>query len=499
MALKIYNTLTRKKEEFIPLHKGEVGIYVCGPTVYSGTHLGHAKSYISFDVVVRYLRWLDYKVKYVQNITDAGHLLDSGEDRILKGAKREKLDPIELTEKYTRTYFEDMDALGILRPDISPRATGHIPEQIKLIEILIEKGYAYETNGTVYFDITKFPEYGKLSHRKVEEQVAGVRVEVRTEKKHPADFALWILAPKEHIMKWDSPWGVGYPGWHLECSAMSMKYLGETLDIHGGGIDNIFPHHECEIAQSKAATGKQFVRYWMHNNMVLVDGVKMSKSLGNFITIKEILKKYSPEQVRFFILTTHYRSPIDFSDKAIQGAGEGMRKIHNTFERINETLKQVQGDNKGTQNDKRRVQGNNEGVEDNPASEIDKIIEVHKKKFVEAMNDDFNTPLAIGALFDFSRELNKYLDNDVVGARHSMSLQSTLNIYEEFGGKILGILPFSKKAEIEGTQFIELLIEVRERLRADKQWKLADEIRSKLQDLGIYIEDKSGKTTWRRN
>ncbi len=475
MALKIYNTLTRKKEKFTPLHKGEVGIYVCGPTVYSDAHLGHAKSYISFDIVVRYLRWLGYKVKYVQNITDAGHLLDTGEDRILKGAKREKLDPMELTEKYIRNYFEDMDALGCLRPNISPRATGHIPEQIKLVETLLKKGYAYETNGTVYFDITKFPEYGKLSHRKVEEQVAGARVEVRAEKKHPADFALWIHAPEEHIMKWDSPWGVGYPGWHLECSAMSMKYLGETLDIHGGGMENMFPHHECEIAQSESATGKQFVRYWMHNNMVLVDGVKMSKSLGNFITIKEALKKYSPEQIRFFTLTTHYRSPVDFSDSAVQGAGEGMHKIHTTFERISGI---VQTTPKGKS-----------------SPEINKILEVHKKKFIEAMDDDFNTPLAIGTLFDLSRELNKYLDT--VGT--IMPLQPVLEIYEEFGGKVLGILPFSKKSEIEGTQFIELLIEIREKLRVEKQWKLADEVRLKLQELGVSLEDKLGKTTWKKN
>lgn len=426
--LKIYNTFTRKKEEFVPLRKGEVGIYVCGPTVYSDPHLGHAKSYISFDVIVRYLRWFGYRVKYIQNITDVGHLLETGEDRVLMGAKREKLDPMELVEKYTRSYFEDMDALNVLRPSISPHATGHIGEQIELVETLLTKGYAYEVNGSVYFDITKFPEYGKLSGRRVDDQLAGARVEVRDEKRHPADFVLWVCAHPEHLMQWKSPWGKGYPGWHLECSAMSMKYLGETIDIHGGGMENIFPHHECEIAQSEAATGKQFVRYWVHNNMVLVNGVKMSKSLGNFVTIKEALKKYSAEQIRFFILTTHYRSPVDFSDEAIEGAGEGLRKIHTTFERISELVSIA-----------------SEGKD---VPEISKLTEEGEQKFVDAMGDDFNAPLAISVLFDISRELNKYLDRGESPSR--VSLQSAHKLYEELGGQILGILPFSPKPSIGG-------------------------------------------------
>jgi cysteinyl-tRNA synthetase len=475
MSLKIYNTLTRKKDEFVPLHPGEVRIYVCGPTVYSDAHLGHAKSYISFDIVIRYLRWSGYKVKYVQNLTDVGHILDSGEDRILMGAKREQLDPMELVEKYVRGYFEDMDALNVLRPDISPRASGHIVEQIELVQTLLEKGCAYEVDGSVYFDITKFPDYGKLSHRKVEDQEAGARVEVRTEKKHPADFTLWVRAAPEHIMQWNSPWGRGYPGWHVECSAMSMKYLGETLDIHGGGMENAFPHHECEIAQSEAATGKQFVRYWMHHNMVLVDGVKMSKSLGNFLTIGDALKKYSPQQIRLFTLTTHYRSPVDFSHTAIEAAGEGLKKINTALERIAGLARSA--------------------PDGELVSQMKKMVDECRKKFIQAMDDDFNTPVAIGALFDFFRDVNRYLDKGT--QVNTGTLTAVRELYDELGINILGIVPDIKGPEVGGSKFIDLLIEMREQLRTEKQWQLADDIRSKLKELGVTLEDASGKTTWK--
>ena len=487
MGLKIYNTFTRKKEEFVPLRQGEVGMYVCGPTVYSDAHLGHAKSYISFDVIVRYLRWLGYRVKYVQNLTDVGHLLDTGEDRILIGAKREKLDPWELVEKYIKNYFEDMDALNVLRPTISPRATGHILEQIELVETLLSKGYAYEINGSVYFDITKFKGYGKLSGRKVDEQMAGARVEVKEEKKHPADFALWVKAEPEHLMQWNSPWGGstssrGYPGWHIECSAMAMKYLGETIDIHGGGMENMFPHHECEIAQSESATGKQFVRYWVHNNMITVNGMKMSKSLGNFVTIKDALKKYSAEQIRFFILTTHYRSPFDFSDSAIESAGEGLQKIYATIGRLN-----VLSDS--------ALKGECE-------PKINEIIDLHKKKFIEAMDDDFNTPLAIGVLFDLSRELNKYLD-EKKGQVSKQTFFAMREIYEELGGKVLGILPFTPSPIFipypHWPKLIDLLVEMRNKLRVEKQWELADEIRLRLKELGISLEDNQDKTIWKKD
>lgn len=290
MALQLYNSLTRKKEEFKPINEGRVGMYVCGPTVYGHAHLGHAKSYVSFDLLVRYMRYLGYSVTYVQNITDVGHLTDDadqGEDKIAKAAAKEHKHPMAIAEYYTRSYFEDMDKLNCLRPDISPRATGHIIEQIELVKTLLEKGYAYESAGSVYFDISKFAEYGKLSGRNVEDMQAGARVEVSEEKRNPADFALWKKAEANHIMQWPSPWGAGFPGWHLECSVMAMKYLGKTIDIHGGGLENQFPHHECEIAQSEAANGVQFVRYWIHNNMVTVEGQKMGKSLNNFINLKQ--------------------------------------------------------------------------------------------------------------------------------------------------------------------------------------------------------------------
>ena len=288
--LKVHNSLGRKLQEFKPLREGFVGIYVCGPTVYGHCHIGHAKSYVSFDVIVRYLRYLGYHVRYVQNITDVGHLTDDadmGEDKIGVKAREMGIEPMEVAEMFTRSYFEDMDALNVQRPDISPRASGHIPEQIELVKALLDKGHAYEVEGNVYFDVPSFPEYGKLSGRSLDELAEGERVEGREDKRHPADFALWRRAEPGHLMRWNSPWGAGFPGWHLECSVMSTKYLGETADIHGGGIENSFPHHEDEIAQTEAATGKPFVRYWLHNGMVTVNGQKMGKSLGNFITLKD--------------------------------------------------------------------------------------------------------------------------------------------------------------------------------------------------------------------
>ena len=310
MALTIFNSLTRSKETFVPLVPGHVGIYVCGPTVYSHSHVGHGKSYVSFDVLVRHLRFSGHNVVYVQNITDVGHLLDDGEDRMLKQSKIEKIHPMMIAETITRSYFDDMDALGVVRPDISPRASGHISEQIEIVRTLLEKGFAYEVNGSVYFDVRKYADYGKLSGRTIDEAVGGTRVSARSEKRNPEDFALWKRAEPEHIMRWPSPWGEGFPGWHVECSAMSMKYLGETFDIHGGGLDNQFPHHECEIAQSVCATGHPFARYWIHNNLVTVNGQKMSKSLGNFVTLKDLFKTFHPLVVRFFILqsTTEARS-----------------------------------------------------------------------------------------------------------------------------------------------------------------------------------------------
>ncbi|MDH7598706.1 MAG: cysteine--tRNA ligase, partial [Sedimentisphaerales bacterium] len=382
MELRFYNSLTRRLERFEPVRPGQVGIYVCGPTVYGHAHLGHAKSYVSFDVLVRYLRYKGYSVTYVQNITDVGHLTDdadSGQDKIARQAALERKHPMAVAEYYTRSFFEDMDQLNCLRPDISPRATGHIPEQIELVKTLLAKGYAYEANGSVYFEVARFKDYGRLSGRRVDQMLAGARVEISQEKKDPADFALWKRAEPNHIMQWPSPWGMGYPGWHLECSVMSMKYLGTTIDIHGGGIENIFPHHECEIAQSEAATGQPFVRYWLHNNMVTVDGQKMGKSLNNFITLKQaftgqhprLTQAYDPMAIRLFILSSHYRSPLDFSDQALDAAKSGLARLTEAAFSL-ETA----------------VHGAAEGPID---PQIVQQADDAKARFEQAMDDDLNT------------------------------------------------------------------------------------------------------------
>ncbi|MDZ7374732.1 MAG: cysteine--tRNA ligase [candidate division KSB1 bacterium] len=474
MGLRVYNTLTRSLEDFRPLNEGRVGIYVCGPTVYDHAHIGHAKSYVSFDVIVRYLRYLGYQVRYVQNITDVGHLLDTGEDRILVGAARERVEPMELVEIYMRSYFEDMDALNVQRPNISPRASGHIPEQIELVMRLLERGYAYEVNGSVYFEVAKFKNYGELSGRRVEDQQAGYRVEINPEKRHPADFALWKRAEPEHIMRWRSPWGWGYPGWHTECSAMAMKYLGETLDIHGGGIENVFPHHECEKAQSEAATGKPFVRYWLHNNMVLVNGVKMSKSLGNFTTIKEALVRYRPEQIRFFILTSHYRSTVDFSEEALAGAGQALARLHGAYRKL--------------------LQRSRHAVDSPMSDSLRAVGEQAKRRFLAAMDDDFGTPQAIAALFDFSREVHVYLDGTDAPSREAVNF--LLRIFEELAGQVLGILPFSQTETRDLAPFLDLIVEVRTQLRQSRQFALADRIRQRLAELGVVLRDTPTGTEW---
>ncbi len=474
--LKIYNTLTKNKEKFVPLNPPFVGMYVCGPTVYDEPHLGHAKSYVSFDVVVRFLRASGYKVRYVQNITDVGHLLgdDEGEDRVQKKARLEKLEPIEIAQKYERIYFKYMDLLNCLRPDISCRATGHIPEMIELVQTLLDKGYAYQTDGNVYFDISEFKEYGKLTGRKVEDLVHGTRVKTAEDKKHSADFALWKKADDKHIMKWNSPWGEGYPGWHLECSVMSMKYIGPTLDIHGGGLDNQFPHHECEIAQSEAATGEQFVRYWMHNNMVTVEGQKMSKSLGNFITIKDLIEKYDPMTVRFFVLQGHYRSPQDFSDEALDAAHKGYQKLLRSIEKVRSLLKK--GSNKEV-----KLQGQ---------------WKEFKGQFFEAMGNDFNTAEAISVLFDLNKYVNDKIadssltDNDLVSADH---------LYSVLGEDILGLtFETEKQGSGKEEEIMNFIIELRNQFRIQKNWKAADQIRDGLQNIGITLEDTKDGTVWRK-
>ncbi len=481
MPLQIYNTLTRRKEEFKPVNESEVGMYVCGPTVYGDSHIGHAKSYVSFDVIYRYLRYLGYSVLFIQNITDVGHLTDDadeGEDKIEVEARKRKLQPMAIAERYTRSYFEDMDRLNILRPDISPRATGHIIEQIEIIKALIEKGYAYEVNGSVYFNIENFGDYGKLSGRSLDEMIAGVRVETKSEKRHPADFALWKKAEPGHIMKWPSPWGEGYPGWHIECSAMSMKYLGEHFDIHGGGIENQFPHHECEIAQSEAATGKPFAKYWLHNNMVTVNGQKMGKSLGNFVTLKNAFGQFHPLIIRFFILQSHYRSPLDFSNDALAAAKKGYDRLVNTVMVLRQRI----------------------GL--NRAGDVVPIdLDAYKNKIIDAMNDDFNTPQSIAHLFDLSREINQYLSD---GKQYSSSsLRKVDELYIEFGSTVLGIIPESVETATltNGTidaDLIKLLIDVRQEARKQKQFALSDMIRDRLKELGILLEDTREGTNWKR-
>ena len=372
-----------------------VGVYVCGPTVYDWAHLGHARTYIAFDVIVRWLEFKGYLVFYVQNITDVGHLtLDTAEDKIVKRAKEERIEPMQLVEVYMREYFRDLDSLGVKRPDISPRATGHLIEMIEAIQSLIKKGYAYEVNGNVFFDVSKLDDYGKLSKIKLEAMLEGSRFEVHPDKKNPRDFALWKRAEEDTVLKWWSPWGTGFPGWHIECAIMGLKYLGSQFDIHGGARDLIFPHHENEIAQSEAMTGKKpFVKYWLHTGFLSINGEKMSKSLGNYITVREALKKFDAEAIRLFVLSTHYRSEIDFTDKKLEGAEASLRRFYNTLESL-EDAKKVSVKRKPNE------------VEQNFGENVEKL----RGEFVKAMDEDFNTPQALAALFDMSKEINRFLD-----------------------------------------------------------------------------------------
>ena len=516
MGLQVYNSLTRRKELFEPLKEGTIGIYVCGPTVYGHAHLGHAKSYVSFDVLVRSLRYLGYGVTYVQNITDVGHLTDDadeGQDKIGEAAKREKVHPMALAESYTRSYFADMDELNCVRPDISPRASGHIIEQIELVKTLLEKDYAYEVNGSVYFDVTKFRDYGKLSGRNIEEMMAGARVEVSPDKKNAADFALWKKAEPNHIMQWPSPWGNGYPGWHLECSVMSMKYLGKTIDIHGGGLENQFPHHECEIAQSEAANGVPFVRYWLHNNMVTVDGQKMGKSLNNFITLKQaftgtherLTRSYDPLAVRQLILNSHYRSPIDFSDAALHAAQSG-------YERITEAILAT----------RKRIDAAPEGKAD---GEVTEQLSKLREKFETAMNDDLNTSVALAVMFEIVKLSNELLESKTT---NTGTFQALDEMFTNLGGDVLGIIvpeisvsapgknhrvnifdrigvsdyarvelvPKQKQATLN--DLIRVMIENRTTARKKRDFTKADWVRSLLDEVGIVLEDRTdGTTVWR--
>lgn len=459
-------------------------MYVCGPTVYDYSHLGHAKTYVSFDIVNKWLRYSGYKVRYVQNITDVGHLLDSGEDRILKRARQMRIEPMELVETYMREYFADMDALGVARPDISPRASAHVPEQIEMIQTLIAKNHAYEANGSVYFSVESYEHYGKLSGRKVEEMESGKRVAIRDEKRHPQDFALWIKAESQHILQWPSPWGRGYPGWHIECSAMSNKYLGQTFDLHGGGVDNIFPHNECEIAQSECAHDVTFANYWMLTGSLNVDGVKMSKSLGNFVTIKDALKLYRPEALRFFILSGLYRTPADYSDSALDAAAKGHERLNTAVRRIRDAL--ARGDASGDASTSERL--------------IDRLDQA-RMLFASAMNDDFNAPIALSALFDLAKDMNVALDASTVSVS---VLEQAAAVFKELGGDVLGVIRSDNTGTGDGNavregKLIEMLVNMRLEARKAKDYTRADQIRKQLADIGVVLEDGPKGTGWRVN
>jgi len=478
MALTIYNSLTRQKELFTPIHPGRVHMYVCGPTVYNDSHLGHGKTYVNFDTVVRYLRYIGYQVLYVQNITDVGHMLDSGEDRILKGSQREQMQPMQLAELYTRHYLRDMDCLNVTRPDIQPHASGHIPEMIVWIQKLLAAGVAYEVNGSVYFAVSKYADYGKLSGRRIEEAQSGTRIGILEEKRDPADFALWKKAAPEHILRWPSPWGEGFPGWHIECTVMSIKYLGQPFDIHGGGVENKFPHHECEIAQAEAATGLPFANYWIHNGMLMIRGEEMHKSLGNYVTLAQAYEHWDPMVIRFFILLSHYRGPIDFTEDAIEAATKGLERLTNLWQELNQRLANA--------------------TEGELSSAVKNLIDRTSALVNASMDDDFNTPGAIAALFDMTREMNGLLtDKPLSGA----SLRYARDFYAHFVGDVLGItLPRNIAQAGAGStgELVELLIEIRARLRQAKQWALADDIRDGLLALGIELRDSPDGTIWKR-
>jgi cysteinyl-tRNA synthetase len=481
--MRIYNTLSRRKEEFLPINPPHVGIYACGVTVYDYCHIGHARSAIVFDVIRNYLVYKGYNVKYVRNFTDI-------DDKIIKKANEENIPWNEVAKKYTEAYYEDMESLGVRRADVEPKATEHIGEMIEIIKVLIEKGYAYEVSGNVYFSVDKFTEYGKLSKRDVKEMIAGARIEVDENKRNPLDFALWKRS-KEGEPFWESPWGRGRPGWHIECTAMSIKHLGKSFDIHGGGADLLFPHHENEIAQSEAYTGKPFAKYWIHNGFITINKEKMSKSLGNFFTIKEVLKKFDPEVVRVFLLLTHYRNPIEFSDEQLREVESSIDRFYSTIQRIDDYVELLNENIKGSSIDNR---------------DFIELLRVLEKNFEDAMDDDFNTALAIGYIFEFIREINKFLDKKPAGDEcfelllKSKSVLSkmcaVLNIFNRSPHQWYLSLLKIKDIGLSEEEIIRKINE-RQRARKDKQWDIADLIRKELEDKGIVLEDKRFRTDWK--
>ncbi|MEZ4809364.1 MAG: cysteine--tRNA ligase [Allomuricauda sp.] len=485
--LRIHNSLTGQKEVFQPINEGYVGMYVCGPTVYSYVHLGNCRTFMSFDMIFRYFTHLGYKVRYVRNITDAGHLeddADDGEDKIAKKAKLEQIEPMEVVQRYTVDFHNTLQKFNLLPPSIEPTATGHIIEQIEIIKEILEKGYAYEINGSVYFDVIKFNEkndYGKLSGRKLEDMIANTReLTAQDEKRNPQDFALWKKAEPQHIMRWPSPWGEGFPGWHLECTAMSSKYLGETFDIHGGGMDLKFPHHECEIAQAEASTGKSPVKYWLHANMLTLNGKKMSKSTGNNIYPSEIIsgnndilsKAYSPAVVRFFMMQAHYTSILDLSDDALQASEKG-------YQRLMEAM------------------GNLEGLKTGTKSDFD--VKEWQQKCYDAMNDDFNTPILIAHLFEAVKRINLIKEGvETITQEDKILLKNSMEafVYDVLGVENQSLGKDDSKA-LNGV--MELLIDIRNQARANKDFATSDKIRDELNELGIQIKDGKDGTTFSLN
>ncbi|WP_289022869.1 cysteine--tRNA ligase [uncultured Salegentibacter sp.] len=484
-SLKMYNSMSGKKEIFKPLNEGNVGMYVCGPTVYSNVHLGNCRTFISFDLVFRYLKHLGYKVRYVRNITDAGHLendADSGEDRIAKKARLEQIEPMEVVQRYTVDFHNILQKFNNLPPSIEPTATGHIVEQIEIVKTIIEKGFAYEVNGSVYFDVKKFNEtnhYGKLSGRDIENMIANTReLAAQSDKKNPQDFALWKKAEPQHIMRWPSPWSDGFPGWHLECTVMSTKYLGEEFDIHGGGMDLKFPHHECEIAQGEAATGKNPVNYWLHANMLTLNGKKMAKSTGNNILPEEIFsgnndvldKAFSPNVTRFFMLQAHYRSILDFSDEALRASEKGFNRLMDAYHAIDE-------------------------LQVSEKSSLD--LKSWKQSCYDAMNDDFNSPILIAKLFDAVKMINNIKEEAAtITAEDKEELQKTMSA---FMFDVLGLL--DKVSENNDTSdklnaTVDLLIKLRAEARDNKNFALSDQIRDQLQQMGIQLKDGKEGTTF---
>ena len=494
--LVIYNTLTRQKERFVPLHAPNVGMYVCGPTVYGDPHLGHARPAITFDLVFRYLKHLGYKVRYVRNITDVGHLehdADEGEDKIAKKARLEQLEPMEIAQYYTNRYHQAMDALNVLRPSIEPHATGHIIEQQQLVQQILDNGFAYESNGSIYFDIEAYNkkfQYGILSGRSLENiKDASRELDGVGEKRNQADFALWKKAQPEHIMRWPSPWSDGFPGWHCECTAMGRKYLGEEFDIHGGGMDLVFPHHECEIAQAQASMGHQAVKYWMHNNMLTINGQKMGKSYNNFITLEQFFtgnhpllnKAYSPMTIRFFVLSAHYRGTVDFSNEALEAAEKGLEKLMNAI------------------SDLERVQ-----VSDKCDAETEKVVKALRQKCYDAMNDDFATPQVISYLFEACTVINKLVDHKATICADC--LKELKEVMHLFAFDILGLQNRSQESGARSQEreeafgkVMDMVLELRAKAKAEKDWATSDKIRDELAAAGFEVKDTKDGVTWKLN